>query len=361
MSIYKENIRPLQYIRPSFRVISNVYYMFRANEKAGKPFGIKIETSAVCNLRCIMCPLSKGLKRKQGILKFNNFKKVYDEIKPYYINLTGIGEPLLNPDLFKIIKYAKSNKSIVKLDTNATLLDKEKINKILNVGTNIVSVSIDEIDKLNYEKIRRGAKFEEVINNLKNLIKERNKRKSKTKIHINFVLQKNNIERIIKFVLYMDSLGVNSINGDIALPLGANKNKENRKIDLKSIKNLKEQLKKLKTKASLNIEHIYEFLNNEGNIYKKTKKNCFYPWYYPSITWDGNLVPCCYVCDNEVVFGNVFNEPFMEVWNNKRIGNFRKMLAKERVGICKDCFIDESFITNKLKYLHRIPLINLFF
>lgn len=360
MSIYKENISPWQLAKHGARVLSNVYYIFKAGEKASKPFGIKFEVSAMCNLRCIMCPLSKGLKRRQGLLKFKKFKKIYDEINPSYLNLTGIGEPLLNPDLFKIINYAKRKGTIVKLDSNATLLDEKNAEKLLSADPNIISVSVDGINKKSYEKIRRGANFEIVINNLKNLIKKRNKIKSKTKIHVNFVLQKKNIKELINFIKFLDSLEVDSINGDIALPLGKNKNIENRKIKPELIRNLKKELNIIKTRASLNIEHVNEFLACGGDISKKTQKHCFYPWYYPSITWDGYVIPCCYICDNEIVFGNAFEEPFMKIWNNKKIRNFRKMIAKKRTGICKDCFIDETYITDKLKLANKIPLLKNF-
>lgn len=360
MSIYKENIRPWQFAGHLKRFLKNVYYIFVGGEKASKPFGIKFEVSALCNLRCIMCPLSKGLKRKQGVLKFENFKKVFNEISPSYLNLTGIGEPLLNPDLFRIIEYARKRGAIVKLDTNATLLNKEKTEKLLAARPNIISISIDSAEKKVYERIRKNANFDEVIQNLRNLIKRRDETKSKTKIHINFVLQKRNINQLIKLVKFLDSLKVDSINGDISLPLGANKNADNRKIRPDEIEKLKKELKNLKTNASLNIEHIEEFIECGGNILKKGKSQCFYPWYYPSITWDGNLVPCCYICDNEVVFGNVIEEPFEKVWNNKKIKSFRKMLAKERKGICKDCFIDETYIKEKIILLNKIPLIKKF-
>lgn len=359
MSIYRENIKPLQFIRPFWRVLLNGYHMFRGGEKASKPFGIKFEVSSLCNLRCVMCPRSKGLTRKQGLLSFENFKKVYDQIKPAYLNLTGMGEPLLNPDLFRIIRYAKKNKSIVKIDTNATLLNEKNASKLLDTEPNIVSISIDGTDKRTFEAIRKGAKFEEVIENMKKLVKLRNSRKSNTNVHVNFVLQRKNISEISRFITYIDSLGVDSINGDIALPLGANKNIDNRKVSKETLEKLEKELKNLRTKASLNIEHVYEFIKCGGDIKNKTHKNCFYPWYYPSITWDGNVVPCCYICDNEIVFGNVFEEDFDKIWNNKKIREFRRMIAKERKGICKECFIDESYLADKLRALGKIPVINL--
>lgn len=353
MSIYKENLKSFT-IKHMARIVSNAFCMFLAKEKAGKPFGIKYEVSALCNLRCIMCPLSKGLKRKQGLLSFENFKKVFDEITPSYLNLTGIGEPLLNKDLFRIISYARKHNSIVKLDTNATLLNEENANKLLATNINIVSVSIDSKDKKTYEKIRKNARFETTLKNLRNFVKLRNNLKSKTKIHVNFVLQKNNLNEIVELLKFLDSLNVDAINGDIALPLGENKNIDKRDISIIERKKIKKQLENLKTNASLNIEHVNEFLEKG---YSNERKNCFYPWYYPSITWDGFLVPCCYICDNEIVFGNILKDGFMNVWNNEKTRAFRKMLANKREGICQNCFIDEKFIADKFRAIKKIPIL----
>lgn len=350
----------LRYLKHFPKVILSVYSMFRASDVANLPFGIKFEVSCLCNLKCVMCPLNKGLKRKRGILSFENFKKVYDEVKPPYLNLTGIGEPLLNPNLFDIIRYAKKEGSIVKLDTNATLLNNRRIVSLLLSSPDIVSVSIDGSNKETYEKIRTGAKYEEVIKNLKNLINRRNKMDSRTKVHVNFVMQKGNVEEIAEFILFIDSLGVDSINGDIALSLGSNTNEQNREIKKEVLVETKQMLDSLQISSSLNIEHITEFLDEKLAGKKKSNKHCFYPWYYPSVTWEGDMVPCCYVCDNEVVFGNVIKNSFKEVWNEEKIKSFRKMLAKGRKGICEDCFIDESFIAEKIKLISKIPLLSMF-
>ena len=218
MSIY-ENISKKQLMKHPIRVLSNAFYAFRSGEKAGKPFKIKFESSAVCNLKCIMCPLTHGLNRKQGFLKFENFKKVYDEIKVPYLNLTGLGEPLLNPDIFKIIKYARKHKSLVKLDTNATLLDEENIKKLLSAEPSFVSVSLDGITKKSYEKIRKGANFEKVIVNLKKFVEYRNITRSKTQIQLFYVFQKENIKDLIEYIKFADKIGVDVINTAVAMSL----------------------------------------------------------------------------------------------------------------------------------------------
>lgn len=360
MSIY-ENISlfGIAKKRP-IRVFSNVYHSFVSGPKTGKPFKVKFESSTVCNLRCVMCPLTKGLSRNTGFLKFENFKKVYDEIKVPYVNLTGLGEPLLNPEIFKIIKYARKGGSLVKLDTNATLLNEENIKKLIEADPTFISISLDGITKKHYERIRKRSNFETVIENLKNLIKYRNESGSKTEIHLFFVMQKNNIADLIDFIKFGDSIGINTINGNIAISFGNANNNKNIKFNRKILENIKKELEivKRQIKCNLNIENIEDFLNNPYNQQERmAEKPCFYPWYNPCITWDGYVVPCDIHCNNEIVFGNAFQEPFMKIWNNEKARNFRNQMIKKRIGICAKCCVDESYILDKYKSLYLIPIV----
>jgi len=362
MSIY-ENISLKEIIlRRPFRVINGGWGMFISGEKAGKPFKLKFESSTLCNLKCIMCPRTKGLSRKLGVLTFENFKRVFDEINPPYLNLTGLGEPLLNQDIFKIISYARKKRSIVKLDTNATLLNQENIIRLINSNPSIISVSIDGVTKNSFEKIREGAKFEQVMENLKNIIKYRNEVKSKTQIHLFFVLQKDNIKDLIGFIELGSSIGVDVINGTLAISFGKAENKELRTISQKDIEILKKGLEDVRKqiKTRINIEGIDDFLENPENKEIRMKdKPCLFPWYSACITWDGYVVPCDKYCDNEIVFGNAFEEPFMKIWNNNKMKEFRKEISINKTqNVCQKCFCDESFLIKKLNPLYKTPIIN---
>lgn len=359
MSIYEDIFIKTLFKRP-LRLVSTAFYGFRSGPKTGKPFKVKFESSTICNLKCVMCPLTKGLTRKTGVLKFENFKKVYDEVKFPYVNLTGLGEPLINPDIFRIIRYVRKNKSFVKVDTNGMLLSEENIKKLIDSNPTFVSVSIDGASKKTYESIRKGADFDKVINNLKKLVEYRNKSKSNTEIHLFFVLQKNNFKDLINFIKLGDSLGVDSINGNITISFGKADNKEKTNINNESIEKLKKELDLIKKqiRSKLDISNIEDFLKNPQNqIERSSKKPCYYPWYNPCISWNGYIVPCDIHCDNEIVFGNAFEEPFMKIWNNKKAQEFRKGLLKERKGVCAKCCVDESMILDKYRIFYKIPLI----
>lgn len=341
-----------------FRAIMSSFSAYRSSSKASLPFKLKMECSAICNLKCKMCPLNEGLKRKQGVLKFSNFKKVFDEINPAYLNLTGIGEPFLNPDLFKIVKYAKEKNAMVKLDTNGTLLNQENIRKILKTKIDIISISIDGTDKSSYEKIRVGANFDAVKNNIKALVRERKKIKSPTSIHMFFVLQMDNIKKLPNFIRLGEELGVDYMAGSFVVPLGKNKNIKNEIFSYKDVKRIikqtQELAKKVKFEVSINPLLEYLRLENDKEFYNE-KKPCYMPWYSTFITWDGWVNPCDFSCDNEFIFGNAFQESFKKIWNNEKIRNFRIQILKNRagIGICRVCSVDETYLENEFAKINK--------
>ena len=65
----------------------------------GWPTHLEIEPSALCNLKCSLCPVSSGLKRPQGLMKFETFTKILDEVGDYIFTLLllGLGRTLPQP------------------------------------------------------------------------------------------------------------------------------------------------------------------------------------------------------------------------------------------------------------------------
>ena len=345
-----------------FNLIRTTKSMFRMarEDKNALPYKLIFESSTICNLKCTTC-CQNYMKRKKGHLKFEVFKKIYDEVKPPYLNLTGFGEPLLNPDLFKIIKYARKKGSFVKVDTNGMLLTKENAEKLLDTGIDIVSNSIDGMDKKTYESIRIGANFERVIENLKNFVKMRNERKSKTEIHIYLVLQKKNFRQFLDFIKFGDSIGVDSVSGCFIKYEGWNKNRDvsMEKLNKKELEKFAEDLKKLskETKAHVEIDDIMESINSTGKKGKRdwAKEPCYKPWYSPFITWDGIVSPCCSGgMDKTITFGDATKENFNDIWNSKRVQAFRKMVMVKRVGVCAECDCGEAYLKEQFE---KIPFL----
>jgi len=118
------------------------------------PQYVWIDITNECNLRCIMCPQSKGLKRKKMAMDMSTFTSIVDQVcisRPRII-LHVSGEPLLNKNVFKMIRYAKDKGCKVTMVTNATLLTREVSVRILETSLDNIFFSFDGCTPEIYEK-----------------------------------------------------------------------------------------------------------------------------------------------------------------------------------------------------------------
>ena len=294
---------------------------FRIPLVGGMPLTLMIEPTNFCNLKCPLCPTGAGLLgRKKASLGFNDFKKIFDQFVPYIIHLRlwNWGEPLLNPEIYKMISYAKKHDVFVNTSTNSFFLTRENARKIVESGLDELIISLDGASEGTYKKYRKKGSFSSVVEAMKTIVAEKKMQKSKTpSIKMQFIIMKHNEHEIAKAIKLAKEIGVNSIF--------------------------------FKTVGMMDVS-VYEPLNDylplkkefrrDGRINEKKARNfCDYLWEEATINVDGSVVPCCRDSHNGYTFGNIFKEPFKNIWNNKRYVEFRKQVLndKSKIGLCNDC------------------------
>ncbi|NQT90547.1 MAG: radical SAM protein, partial [Candidatus Omnitrophica bacterium] len=137
------------------------------------PVRLWIEPTNRCNLKCIMCPNADPPKdAKYGDMDMALYRKLIDEAAGFAIdiNLFARGESLLHKDIFEMIRYANSKGLRTRLETNATILDKDRSRELIDSGLNFLSFSIDGYAKEAYEKIRVNGVFEVTMKNILDLL-----------------------------------------------------------------------------------------------------------------------------------------------------------------------------------------------
>ena len=98
--------------------------------------------------------------REKGILQFENFKKVIDEIKDYVLQLSlqNWGEATLVKDLPKMIKYASDNGIFTRLSTNFSVrYNDEFLEELMMSGLGIIVIDLDGTDQETYERYRKNG------------------------------------------------------------------------------------------------------------------------------------------------------------------------------------------------------------
>ncbi|MCY7292216.1 MAG: radical SAM protein, partial [Ferruginibacter sp.] len=112
----------------------------------GYPVSISFEPTTSCNLRCPECPSGlRQFSRPTGMLQNDFFTKTIDEIHKelLYLIFYFQGEPYLNPDFLKMVKYASYKKIYTATSTNAHYLNDDAARKTVESGLDRLIISID--------------------------------------------------------------------------------------------------------------------------------------------------------------------------------------------------------------------------
>lgn len=182
------------------------------------PIVLSIQTTYNCTFKCDMCQThSRKIPRsiyhcpKVQDINFKIFKEFIDRFQnALSVWLVGVGEPLLNKDLFKMADYASYKKKMrVHTISNGTILG-NSIDKILNSGFHAIEISLNGHNAEEFNRMTGNAKkfFPIICNNVRNLMQKRNQIRSKLKITASFILDQQNYKNIFQMIKRAEDLGL---------------------------------------------------------------------------------------------------------------------------------------------------------
>jgi radical SAM protein with 4Fe4S-binding SPASM domain len=289
----------------------------------GLPAVMEIEPTTSCNLRCPQCPSGlRSFSRDTGMLNLERYQAIIDELHPtlWYLLLYFQGEPFLNPDFLKFVRYASAKNIYTATSSNGHYFTDKVAKETVQSGLDRLIISIDGTTQDTYSKYRIGGNLEKVIEGTKNLLAWREKLNAKTP-HIvwQFIAFKHNEHQIEELKALAKQVGVDAVG--------------------------------IKTAQIYDYTQDTDFIPEDGSLsrYLKTEQGyvikndflnqCWRMWKGSVITWDGLVVPCCFDKDAKHQFGNIEKEGFVSVWRNESYNRFRKAILQSRhkIDICTNC------------------------
>lgn len=172
------------------------------------PETIVLDTTYLCNLTCKMChqngddfvmPADPHI----GMDLINKLLPLCRDSGSVY--LLGYGEPLMHPDIYKIISSLKdaAPKTKISFSSNGVLLNVTNVNKLIDAGLDSISISMDG------PELERGhQKSEKTYKNVRRLSQIKAQRGVEhPEIHIGFVLGKDNEQELVPMVNFAAEVG----------------------------------------------------------------------------------------------------------------------------------------------------------
>ena len=283
------------------------------------PSFLSIEPTNFCDLKCPACPSGTGeLTRAKGYIDFDLFQQIVDTQKKYLLNIIFHfqGEPTLHADLAKMIAYAHENKIYTMFSTNAQNLG-HSIKSISKSGLDKIIISLDGLTQETYNKYRINGEISKVYSALESLLKI--SKSERPKIELQFLVFSHNEHEIADLVAIKKKYQIDTISIKTAQIYSS------------------DQIAMLPKKSRYSRYIIDE--NGNAQIKAKLPNYCKRIIFGSVITWDGNLVPCCFDKDADYICGNVDMKSVDAIRNDKLYSDFIDSVFTQRkkISMCNNC------------------------
>ena len=303
------------------------------------PISIDVEPTGRCNFKCRFCQVP-SMDRHVPDLTLGNFKKILAEF-PYVlrVKIQGMGEPLLNNELFEIISYMKSRSIYTFFTTNGSLLTDTNSRKVLASGVDEIYISLDGATRETFESIRTGGVFEQVTGNIRRLASMRSK--GRPLLNAWTVATRTNAGELMNIIRLAGELGLDGIIIQQDISFWGKPEFRSRYHDESVTQGDMDNI--LDNARALAEELGIGFSLHRSDSYSASSQ-CMWPWKSTYVSADGYIIPCCVRADPQLLnFGNILETPFRKIWNGPEYRNLRKSIKSNKVwDYCKDCYSKDS-------------------
>ncbi|MBF0502191.1 MAG: radical SAM protein [Candidatus Riflebacteria bacterium] len=287
---------------------------FRTRKVPGFPYVLRLDPTNVCNFSCSLCPTGRrNYGRPPGLMPWNTYKKAVDQLSPWIIRIWYYiwGEPLLHPELPRMIAYAVKRGLSTNLSSNFSRMTPELAKDLINSGLEYIIASIDGADEKTYHKYRQGGSFQDVIQNLKMFLDVRRGMRSQTPfVEFQCLMTadtENQVDAITSFAL---DLGVDRVRFmPLAVPFFPYRGQD--------VSQYADWFPKK--------PETYRYQYEPGK--PANPGHCF--WLYEGLTLnpDGGVSPCCRSYFKNEDFGNILEEPIRTIFNNEKFQRSRSLFS----------------------------------
>jgi len=320
------------------------------------PRSLYLETTSRCNSLCETCILTFGGREPQRDLRWEEFRRVVDQFPALdRVLLHGIGEPLLNRDLPRMVAHLKTRGAGVLFNSNAITLSGSIRRALIDAGLDELRVSLDGSTRATYARIRGVDAFDRVVDNLVELAGLKAELgTSRPAVSLWFTAMRDNIEEIPGLVPLARRGGATAIHLQrlVYNELGMATHEQSLYGRLEE----REAAAIREAEARARAEGLH--FSASGATAPEVSLTpapagqpwsaCRRPWTLAYVTVSGNVLPCCIAPwitghYDGIILGNLYRESLEEVWWGKRYADFRRDLqTAEPPEPCRGCGVKWS-------------------
>ncbi|MCB9899696.1 MAG: radical SAM protein, partial [Planctomycetes bacterium] len=286
------------------------------------PRSAQVEVTTHCNLRCPLC-VTHDVERGPRPLDERVIDGLHaacgSRLKNVALHL--LGEPLVHPRLFDMVRAAAAHGVATSFSTNGMLLGKH-VDDVLDSGLSFLSVAIDGVDQRSYSAYRWGGDLDVVVANVRALLAERARRGRRLPVvQVQMVMFPYNEDDEERALAFLRGLGADVVS--LKRPSYDAPDKPAARAFLRDVD--AGGTGRRWARLSLPTEALFRNRPMCPQLERAT------------ILSDGRAVACCLDPLGETAYGNVHDTPFARLWRgDARRALVRRFLRRE-LDICQRC------------------------
>ncbi|MBF6591119.1 MAG: SPASM domain-containing protein [Ktedonobacterales bacterium] len=311
------------------------------------PREVYLESTNRCNELCDQCPRTHLKREPDRDLSLAEVIAITSQLPVLErVVLHGLGEPMLNPELPAIVAYLRGRGAYVLFNSNATALSERMGRAIIAADLNEVRVSLDGARAETYARVRgvSARTLPKIIRNLAAFTRlQRELGAERPRVSLWFTAMRENIHELPQLVDLALETGVRELYVQRLVYFGAGLARADQALYHRA----EEEHQRIiaETERRCHTHGLAFRATGSGTpvAYIGTRdvsatrpwSACQRPRTLAYVTALGNVFSCCFAPFHpgparERVLGNVFEQPFAEIWNGPRYQAFRAAFASDQ-------------------------------
>lgn len=301
---------------------------------------ITIALSNRCNLRCKHCFISAGepLPGELQVEDWLHFIEQLTDFKLFDVILTG-GEPLLYPDLWKVIDALNDIGIAVSVFTNGLLVDEAFVERAKDALINSFQISLDGVTADTHERLRGlPGSFDHAVRAIELLSRD------DIPVHVAVTVSQVNHAEHPQFIEFCKQLGARSVNfSEIVLSGRAQIFRDELALNAEQIAQMRlYHACKRMTERDIQVgeglrppDYAWDPFHEKGKGFQRpmcsAARDCC------DITSTGDVLACQALWWDELKAGNILQTPFKEIWENSSIMKMFREMTVDQLRECNEC------------------------
>lgn len=262
--------------------------------------------------------------------------------------LHGVGEPMMVPDLPRMVRYLKDRGTYVLFNTNGTLLNRRKGQELVDVGLDELRVSLDAAEPSAFKMVRGLDMFDRIVANVRAFRKMQQEMKTeKPRVSLWLTGLRETVAQLPAFVRLAHSLAVPEVYLQrlVYFPEGQGLARSDSSLFERANGEESRLIHQAEELAqTLGVSFYASGATEPGTSLRKKSADqpwslCRRPWTLMYFTAHGRAIPCCIAPFSmrgydSFTLGDATQQTLREIWNGEKYQDFRRALVSDHPPHC---------------------------